>query len=178
MVCLILNNLVLIVPLWNWNRRALRPAARISGFNRTFMELKYRIQFRDNKVSRVLIVPLWNWNLTDISLATYQDSFNRTFMELKCSTIARLSLHDDSFNRTFMELKCINDRWLRVNKSVLIVPLWNWNDLCRACTAPEVCFNRTFMELKYLKLAYDFSAKTRFNRTFMELKYQSGFTAQ
>ena len=36
---------VLIVPLWNWNR--VRPALPVAleGFNRTFMELKYKSLF-------------------------------------------------------------------------------------------------------------------------------------
>ena len=33
--------LVLIVPLWNWNRGTRSMKAIVTGFNRTFMELKF-----------------------------------------------------------------------------------------------------------------------------------------
>ena len=53
---------VLIVPLWNWNEEEDFPDEPTQGFNRTFMELKWR---KASSISLIL------------------SSFNRTFMELK-----------------------------------------------------------------------------------------------
>ena len=55
-------SMVLIVPLWNWNRTIASWANDSKGFNRTFMELKYR---------------------KEVYLKLVKDGFNRTFMELK-----------------------------------------------------------------------------------------------
>ena len=62
---------VLIVPLWNWNNdTTYQVQKRNAGFNRTFMELKYIINYRGDWV---------------------KGSFNRTFMELKfCSWVDML----------------------------------------------------------------------------------------
>ena len=54
---------VLIVPLWNWNRKAM---------------IKEYLQY-------VLIVPLWNWNSKYKTNVERKAGFNRTFMELKCN---------------------------------------------------------------------------------------------
>ena len=62
---------VLIVPLWNWNVEAVVAFSLISGFNRTFMELKL----------------FWN-SAIDLSLS----GFNRTFMELKFPLLERMPL--------------------------------------------------------------------------------------
>ena len=74
---------VLIVPLWNWNYKALSVV---------------------NLLNLVLIVPLWNWNVGVVHVVVIKKSFNRTFMELKFPIISNLSIVI-SFNRTFMELK-------------------------------------------------------------------------
>ena len=77
-------------------------------------------------------------------------------------------------------------------KAVLIVPLWNWNQINQALSGDAMRFNRTFMELKSLMRAAgaahekvlivplwnwnlidkDWVKQRRwsFNRTFMELK--------
>ena len=59
---------------------------------------------------------------------------------------------DKGFNRTFMELKCHYQIQGTGKQKVLIVPLWNWNEIIalKVIAAAEG-FNRTFMELK---LAY------------------------
>ena len=58
------STIVLIVPLWNWNRRrlALFLHQGRQGFNRTFMELKWAQAEIWFSMNVVLIVPLWNWN--------------------------------------------------------------------------------------------------------------------
>ena len=54
-----------------------------AGYNRTFMELKWRwIDWRGSE-SLVLIVPLWNWNSEIEVVDTVKVGSNRTFMELK-----------------------------------------------------------------------------------------------
>ena len=58
--------------------------SRCNGFNRTFMELKFRC--------------LVKFEVVEIR-------FNRTFMELKSKQINILHKHLKCFNRTFMELK-------------------------------------------------------------------------
>ena len=144
-------NKVLIVPLWNWNRKK-----RLASVPWT----------------EVLIVPLWNWNEFDrLGHQPLNTCFNRTFMELKCG-IGRIPitlllvlivplwnwnmyyafLSEDGvycFNRTFMELKCVFRLW----------EMW-W----------LVSFNRTFMELKYRGSPHVCKRQRCFNRTFMELK--------
>ena len=52
------------------------------------------------------------------------------------------------FNRTFMELKSENIYAALGIKYVLIVPLWNWNNISPDSQSRVSCFNRTFMELK------------------------------
>ena len=59
-------------------------AFNITGFNRTFMELK---------LPRL------------IACSILALSFNRTFMELKLNERLIIFCYHDSFNRTFMELK-------------------------------------------------------------------------
>ena len=120
--------LVLIAPLWNWNKVSIHA---------------------DDGRWQVLIAPLWNWNCVNYkTLHSYLRS-NRTFMELKCTMRCRLSIATSSSNRTFMELKLrylrktyrysgssnrtfmelksqiwsSSHSWIRV----LIAPLWNWN---------------------------------------------------
>ena len=121
---------VLIVPLWNWNRlKILLRAERTSCFNRTFMELKYPCAQR-HKPSHafVLIVPLWNWNVLLSPAIGAASGFNRTFLELKLSFLTITNSRKECFNRTFMELKFKSNRYNRIkNSRVLIVPLWNWN---------------------------------------------------
>ena len=114
------------------------------------MELKYLITYTLNLRSQVLIVPLWNWNSVQILQVILEFRFNRTFMELKWLQGPLSMLRRDSFNRTFMELKCSNLMRLARRLTVLIVPLWNWNNnLALRYNLDEACFNRTFMELKY-----------------------------
>ena len=96
---------------------------------------------------------------------------NRTFMELKSAYHTRRQQRHSCSNRTFMELKFKINNYISFFQSVLIVPLWNWNNWAAWERAlPKICSNRTFMELKWeteerlrLKCA-------RSNRTFMELK--------
>ena len=54
--------LVLIVPLWNWNKKDKGTADFHKSFNRTFMELKQAYGNWKSWKNYVLIVPLWNWN--------------------------------------------------------------------------------------------------------------------
>ena len=65
--------LVLIVPLWNWNKRSIAwTDTAVFSSNRTFMELKYEGAIKERGFNeKVLIVPLWNWNKT-LSLAEWK----------------------------------------------------------------------------------------------------------
>ena len=58
---------VLILPLWNWNydHRGRRQGG-VTGFTRTFMELKQDMHASNAINIPVLLVPLWNWNLPKI----------------------------------------------------------------------------------------------------------------
>ena len=142
--------LVLIAPLWNWNRCTSRCCNRIERFNRTFMELKLaRLNSELANTPKVLIAPLWNWNLLAGSLFLSACRFNRTFMELKPRSSSTLAVPSLCFNRTFMELKLSFERECYENEmDVLIAPLWNWNEYTPLQILPMSCFNRTFMELK------------------------------
>ena len=56
---------------------------------------------------------------------------------------------------------------------LLIVPIWNWNELVKEIKNAPSTFNRTYMELKHRKVAmFNIRAKA-FNRTYMELKLQN-----
>ena len=68
------------------------------------MELKYRIQFRNNEI---------------------RGSSNRTFMELKLRNKGFQCHMNRCSNRTFMELKYQQDNKNAWKHTVLIVPLWN-----------------------------------------------------
>ena len=119
--------------------------------------------------------------------------FNRTFMELKWTWRDSMSVPSLRFNRTFMELKCAFRAVADGKMTVLIVPLWNWND--NAINTPNLSilvlivplwnwnkirmpiikcstmsFNRTFMELKWWEINVVSIVMIGFNRTFMELK--------
>ena len=99
--------MVLIVPLWNWN--------------------KYRHNLASSAES-VLIVPLWNWNDIVEHMQVQQNCSNCTFMELKYEVASIKAAEDARSNCTFMELKL--ESWvitLESVRQVLIVPLWNWN---------------------------------------------------
>ena len=60
------------------------------------------------------------------------------------------------FNRTFMELKLVTLTVFEVDREVLIVPLWNWNNTASASIVGRFSFNRTFMELKYVFFTQDY----------------------
>ena len=78
------STIVLIVPLWNWNRRFYAVSAKPSACsNCTFMELKYLMENSTRHIFTVLIVPLWNWNCILMYLMSNVMSSNCTFMELK-----------------------------------------------------------------------------------------------
>ena len=79
---------------------------------------------------QVLIVPLWNWNWKALQTEAGRIRFNRTFMELKFVTKYSANIFSYSFNRTFMELKLsLFYVVLLCFDNVLIVPLWNWNEV-------------------------------------------------
>ena len=55
-------------------------------------------------------------------------SFNRTKVECKLSDGTELLIKPGRFNRTKVECKCINDRYLCLcSSTVLIEPKWNVN---------------------------------------------------
>ena len=165
------SQLVLIVPLWNWNRHKNKLVYKRNTFksylygieigkacelgklgkcsNRTFMELKCHNYSDLISDWEVLIVPLWNWNSLIVWKPYSGVCSNRTFMELKLNTGRNLNAQLYCSNRTFMELKLKLARILSKRKRVLIVPLWNWNSWTKkiyvsGCSSS----NRTFMELK------------------------------
>ena len=97
---------VLIVPLWNWNLTSDGIAGNGStSSNRTFMELKSWDCCLHTSSWKVLIVPLWNWNISTLRFGFLTVCSNRTFMELKYSTSKMTVQSVYSSNRTFMELK-------------------------------------------------------------------------
>ena len=70
-------------------------------------------------------------------------------MELKWGARVRPSLALKRFNRTFMELKSRKEGGKVRVYGVLIVPLWNWNEVFLREIDSGKRFNRTFMELKF-----------------------------
>ena len=80
------------------------PPSALTGFNRTFMELKA--------------------HGGSFICCTYR-RFNRTFMELKVVSIMVPGWKPASFNRTFMELKATTNCIAVQTACVSIAPLWN-----------------------------------------------------
>ena len=121
-------SLVLIVPLWNWNRCYLVCNILKASSNRTFMELKLLRGCLKGAISLVLIVPLWNWNQGNNNKHRAQKIvlivplWNWNGRLVSQEQMIRRS------NRTFMELKLTIRIYRFMNSYVLIVPLWNWND--------------------------------------------------
>ena len=113
---------VSIAPLWNWKKASIMPPSALTGFNRTFMELKEecRAQFRQ-----------------------ICDSFNRTFMELK-ELKTLFSRKGFVFQSHLYGIERITRTKFKVHKWVSIAPLWNW----KHTHTHTHSFNRTFMELK------------------------------
>ena len=140
---------VLIVPLWNWNKVDSRTSIFIGGSNCTFMELKSLCRIKEcswlfvlivplwnwnskKKIhkylfQKVLIVPLWNWNIGLTNADATLSSSNCTFMELKFYNSSDSVNPLKCSNCTFMELKSSKSSNLLRSRTVLIVPLWNWN---------------------------------------------------
>ena len=168
----VLPAMVLIAPLWNWNKQKFELHRMSKRSNRTFMELKWRRR-ADSATRRevliaplwnwnpltiessvrtpvVLIAPLWNWNKQKFELHRMSKRSNRTFMELKWRRRA-----DSATRREVLIAPLWNWNPLTIESSVrtpvvLIAPLWNWNECFIYADSPRaVCSNRTFMELKY-----------------------------
>ena len=137
---------VSIAPLWNWKAATTGATWSVSGFNRTFMELKgivavvidESLQFqshlygiesclqpREGLRRLVSIAPLWNWKISSQLHRNACHSFNRTFMELKVKMFEPV-LEEKSFQSHLygIERKFGHDQcW---NNAVSIAPLWNW----------------------------------------------------
>ena len=96
---------VLIVPLWNWNKRGLGIKLLTPCSNCTFMELKLRRVWNSWFSLSVLIVPLWNWNIRTLRGSSFAKGSNCTFMELKYTIELWHTTRLSSSNCTFMELK-------------------------------------------------------------------------
>ena len=127
------NEIVSIVPLWNWNSYE---AAEWTTSNQ-FQSYLYGIE-----------IPL------SVHLHKYQRCFNRTFMELKLS-----SIHHKGIACTVSIVPLWNWNTVRVSEvdvtsEVSIVPLWNWNRKSPWALPKLDSFNRTFMELKFVPLVF------------------------
>ena len=101
----LLFQVVLLVPLWNWNFGSTPMKTSWICFTRTFMELKLETDKAFCIDIQVLLVPLWNWN----RLAAISTAFARTFYSYLYG-IETCKHHTwknefQSFTRTFMELK-------------------------------------------------------------------------
>ena len=90
------HNKVLIVPLWNWNKKVAKHVNNCARSNCTFMELKCLCFFTMGAQMYVLIVPLWNWNYMGGAEGGFARGSNCTFMELKWR-LRNDSLIDDLF---------------------------------------------------------------------------------
>ena len=101
-------DLVLIVPLWNWNIEGALNSHRYW----------------------VLIVPLWNWNKGNKD--GYDKGYNGsncTFMELKSLNEYNFSLSDTVLIVPLWNWNDKRPTSCHNPNKVLIVPLWNWNYL-------------------------------------------------
>ena len=121
---------------------------------------------------QVLIAPLWNWNALAQHGKALKYGSNCTFMELKSASERSQPLSFLRSNCTFMELKWKMGRQTNGCNHVLIVPLWNWNDVQKLAKEGEkYCSNCTFMELKWWYPDGGYQILSRSNCTFMELKF-------
>ena len=67
------------------------------------------------------------------------DSFNRTTMELKPWNASEIAPNQPPFNRTTMELKPFWPQCQWPTHTLLIEPLWNWNDGETDYQSPSKC---------------------------------------
>ena len=117
---------VSIAPLWNWKQRSPPACAALSGFNRTFMELKVTFRLTHLLRSYVSIAPLWNWK-----------------------EVAALSLIDQhAFQSHLYGIERFHTGIVCKRCPVSIAPLWNWKPSRTYRGSSQFGFNRTFMELK------------------------------
>ena len=141
--------MVLIVPLWNWNEVILLKVLVLLCINCTVVELKPRtlaqapIQ-RESINCTVVELKLYPWR----SCAVMSPSINCTVVELKHREKTMLYLW---CNVLIVPLWNWNEilrvKWL-IGKNVLIVPLWNWNFRFVLVVRPSSCINCTVVELK------------------------------
>ena len=144
------RQVVLIVPLWNWNYKEVENRTALKSSNRTFMELKRKFASVRNVSISVLIVPLWNWNVC------------RYYFFVEVFPVLIVPLWNWNLQMVHIVVTLL---------LVLIVPLWNWNvdDADRGYFGNGS--NRTFMELKRVVAAVTLVVLKSSNRTFMELKH-------
>ena len=146
----------------------------------------------DNKHISVSIVPLWNWNLC-WSLNQRREGRSQSYLYgIEMLNNTRELLMRKGLNRTFMELKWLRHKRMAGLCFVSIVPLWNWNQLCRDLLSSQLrvsivpLWNWNRIPLKFLlrlllSQSYLYGIEMKnwpskrksrrgLNRTFMELK--------
>ena len=118
--------------LWGIETRAPEPGARMvrAGFDRTYEELKLGLgashrwipSIRFDRTYEELKLP------HRLHRSIPRQRFDRTYEELKLASYGIQAIEDFGFDRTYEELKLNTcKRGLVRNKSVLIVPMRNWN---------------------------------------------------
>ena len=153
----------------------MRNDASSSGFNRTFLVLKYCCSEAEIlHIALVLIAPFWYWNhAKDVYAYTRQSVLIAPFWYWNDVFYFVYFLDSTSFNRTFLVLK-LKIHWTGTSVvAVLIAPFWYWNE--QAPNASELalsCFNRTFLVLKSRSRMRKDASNSGFNRTFLVLKWR------
>ena len=141
---------VLIVPLWNWNTFMVNEGQTALRINCTVVELKPEKDSADYQIRLVLIVPLWNWN------ELYQGEVFKS---------------NSSINCTVVELKLPREYPPKNSGIVLIVPLWNWNCVPGYVSNSHASINCTVVELKPWRLWRTRIRHVCINCTVVELKH-------
>ena len=101
------EGLLLIEPVWNWNRRCYTAASRAIGLLiEPVWNWNPAVKNQPSSSEQLLIEPVWNWN------GGTDNVFNFSLT---------------AFNRTSMELKPWTPVATAIRIGLLIEPVWNWN---------------------------------------------------
>jgi len=131
-------NLVLSLPMRNWNRGGRTKAiSLLRSFKPTYEELKpEHTQLRQYLLSRVLSLPMRNWNVFADRIGSLEDaSFKPTYEELKLFWKINKIIFRNCFKPTYEELKLVNIIIFNSNfYQVLSLPMRNWNQVLESAS--------------------------------------------
>ena len=98
------------------------------GFTRTFMELKRWLHNAWYWSAFVLLVPLWNWNLFNFTSCGVKFLFYSYLYGIETLAHKTRDTNDVPFYSYLYGIETLRNKCGCSHLTVLLVPLWNWND--------------------------------------------------